>query len=154
MKNTDWYGFSRKKYGFPPRNCGVSATVCIYTLIVIGAFPISTFSGLVLLLSLLISPSSSHITPPQFRSSYLSVSTHFHVLINTSYSVFLSTCPMHLVLPSLIFSLMVATPALALTYSFPIFSIIFIPIIHLNILISMLPDSSFYSFDHTCCCYC
>ena len=24
MKDTDWYGFSLKKYGFPPRNCGVS----------------------------------------------------------------------------------------------------------------------------------
>ena len=24
MKDTDWYGFSLNKYGFPPRNCGVS----------------------------------------------------------------------------------------------------------------------------------
>ena len=28
MKDTDLYGFSLKKYGFPPRNCGVSATLC------------------------------------------------------------------------------------------------------------------------------
>ena len=34
-----------------------------------------------------------NITPPQFQSSYLSVSTHVHVLITTSSSVFLSTWP-------------------------------------------------------------
>ena len=49
---------------------------------------------------------SYNITPPQFRSSYLSVSTHFHLLITTSSSVFLSTWPNHLSLASLIFSLM------------------------------------------------
>ena len=36
---------------------------------------------------------SYNITPPQFRSTYLSVSTHFHVLITTSSSVFISTWP-------------------------------------------------------------
>ena len=42
------------------------------------------------------------IAPPQFRSSYLLVSTHFHVVITTSSSVFLSTWPNHLSLASLI----------------------------------------------------
>ena len=86
---------------------------------------------------------SYNITPPQFRSSYLSVSTHFHVLITTSSSVFLSTWPNYLSLASLIFSLMFATPALALISSFLIFSILFIPIIHFNILISVLSSKSF-----------
>ena len=63
----------------------------------------------------------------------------FHVLITTPSCVFLSTCPNHLSLTSLIVSLIYATPALALISSFLIFSIIFIiPIIHLNILISVL----------------
>ena len=60
---------------------------------------------------------SYNITPPQFWSSYLSVSTHFHVLITTSSAVFLSTCPNHLSLTSLFFSLMFAPPALALMSS-------------------------------------
>ena len=29
MNDTDVYGFSLKKYGFPPRNCGVSGLVLI-----------------------------------------------------------------------------------------------------------------------------
>ena len=49
---------------------------------------------------------SYNITPPQFRSSYLSVSTLFHAVITTSSSVFLSTWPNNLSLASLIFSLM------------------------------------------------
>ena len=61
-----------------------------------------------------------------FRSSYLSVSTHFHVLITTSSSVFLSTWPNHLSLASLIFSL--------------------IPIILLKILISVLSRTSSSAF--------
>ena len=90
----------------------------------------STFSGLMLLLSLLVSPPchfSYNITPPQFQSSHLSGSPHFHVLINTSTSVFLSTSPNHISLACLIFSLMFATPALALISSFLIFSVIFVP---------------------------
>ena len=75
-----------------------------------------------------------NITPPQFRSSYLSVflsfglsvlrcppTSIFHVLITTSSSVFLSTRPNHISLTSLIFSLMFATPALALISSVLIF---------------------------------
>ena len=82
------------------------------------------------LYSFLLHVFSYNITPPQFRSSYRSVSTHFHVLITTSSSVFLSTWPNHLSLASLIFSLMFSTPALALIYfaTFLIFSILFIPI--------------------------
>ena len=73
---------------------------------------------------------SYNITPPQFRSSYLSLSTHFHLLFTDS--VFLSTWPNHLRLASLIFSLMFSQPALALISSFLILSILFIPIIHLS----------------------
>ena len=62
----------------------------------------------------------------------------FHVLITTSSSVFLSACPNHLSLAYLIFSLMSATSALTLISSVLIFSILFIPIIHLNIRISVL----------------
>ena len=69
---------------------------------------------------------------------FVSVSTHFHLLITTTSSVFLSTWPYRLSLASLPFSLMFATRALALISSFLIFSILFIPIIHLNILISVL----------------
>ena len=112
----------------------------------------SMFSGLVLLFSFLI-----HICSPSyivsfisFRTTSLHLSFHlpifqcpltsiFHVLITTPSCVFLSTCPNHLSLTSLIVSLIYATPALALISSFLIFSIIFIiPIIHLNILISVL----------------
>ena len=48
---------------------------------------------------------------PIFRCPPTSI---FHVLIITSASIFLSTWPNHLSLASLIFSLMFATPALAL----------------------------------------
>ena len=61
-------------------------------------------------------------------------STHFHVRITTSPSVFLATWPNHFSLASLIVSLMFATPAIhhiALISSFLIFSILFIPIIRL-----------------------
>ena len=47
-----------------------------------------------------------------FWPSYLSLSTHFHVLITISSSVFLFTWPNHHTLASLIFSLMFTTPAL------------------------------------------
>ena len=93
-----------------------------------------------------------------FSPHVLTISV-FHVLITTSCSVFLSTCPNHISLPcshyyillcislhvlnhhslaSLIFSLMFATPALALISSFLIFPILFIPVIHLNSLICVL----------------
>ena len=72
--------------------------------------------------------SSCSVTPPQFRPPYLSASTHFHVLITTSSSVFLSTWPNQVSLASLIFSLMFATPAIALISSFLIFSILFIAV--------------------------
>ena len=62
---------------------------------------------------------SYNTTPPQFRSSYLSVSTDFHVTsITTSSSVFRSTRPDHLGLASLIFSLMFATFVLMLSSFF------------------------------------
>ena len=56
----------------------------------------------------------------------------------TTSLVFLSTWPNHLSLASLIVSLIFATRAIALISSCLIFSILFIPIIHLNILISVL----------------
>ena len=62
-----------------------------------------------------------------FRSSYLSVSTHFHVLITTSSSVSVSTWPNHLSLASFIVSFMFATPAFAHISSFLTFSILFPP---------------------------
>ena len=92
-------------------------------------FSTSMFSGIVLLLTLLISAScrSCNNTQSQFCSFYLSVSTTSicHVLITTSSSVFPSTWPNHLSLSSLI-------------SSFLIFSIVFITIIHLSILVSVL----------------
>ena len=88
---------------------------------------ISTFSSLLLLLSVFISSSYPFL-----------FSTHFHVLITTSCCVFLSTWPNHLSLASLISLLMFVTPALHCIPSVVIFSILFIPIIHLNILNSVL----------------
>ena len=66
---------------------------------------ISTFPCLVLLLfySFLLRVFSDNITSPQFQSSYLSMSTHFHLSCShvrisrpTSSSVVLSTWPNHL----------------------------------------------------------
>ena len=101
-------------------------------------FSISTFSGCVLLLSLLVSYSCFFLL---HHSTSVSVVLsfgihHFHVLITASSSVFPSTRPNHISVASLIFSLMFTTPAHI--SSFPIFSILFIPIIHVNILISVL----------------
>ena len=56
---------------------------------------------------------SYNIAPPQFWSSYVSVSSPFHVHITSSSSVFLSTCPNHISIASLIVSIIFATPALA-----------------------------------------
>ena len=62
---------------------------------------------------------SYNIAPPQFWSSYLSASTIFHFLITTFPLFFyLPTCPNHLSLSSLIFSLICAKPALDLISSF------------------------------------
>ena len=69
---------------------------------------------------------------------WCSLTCIFHVLITTSSCVFLSTCPNHISLASLMVSLIYATPALALVSSIPIFSILFMPIVHLNNLISVL----------------
>ena len=82
---------------------------------------------------------SCNITPPMFWSSYLSVSTHFHFpcLITTSSSVFLFTWPNHISLASLVFYIMFATPAIALISSVLNVSMLFIPIIHLNIIITV-----------------
>ena len=66
---------------------------------------------------------SQNISTPQSWSSYLSVSL-------PSSFVCLSTCPNHLSVPSLIFILIFAIPAPAY------FSILFMPLIHLTILIS------------------
>ena len=73
-------------------------------------------------------------------------STHFHVLITTSSSVFFFTWPNHLNLASHMFSLMSATPALVLTSSFLNFSILFIPIIHVKIIIYVLSSTFFSAF--------
>ena len=85
---------------------------------------------------------SYNISPPQFWSSYpifqCPLTSIFHVLITTSSCVFPFTCPNPISLTSLIVSLIYATPVLALISSFLIFSIVFIPNIHLNILISVL----------------
>ena len=62
-----------------------------------------------------------------FWPSCFSVSSHFQVLVTTFSSVFLSTCPNHLGLASLIFSFMFATPALAFISSVLIFLILFFP---------------------------
>ena len=91
-------------------------------------FSFSVFSDLVLLITVLLFPSclciiSLHLNfdLPIFRYPLISI---FHVLITTSSSVFLSACPNHLSLTSLIFSLMFATPALALISNVLIFSIL------------------------------
>ena len=91
------------------------------------------------------------LCPPVFCISFCTPSVHLsfslpifqcplpsivHVRNTTSSSVFVSTCPNYLSLASLMFSPMFSTPALALISSFLIFSILFIPIIHLNILSS------------------
>ena len=118
----------------------VSLSYSAFSLFVVGAssqFPHCLVLCFFYLYSFLLHVFSYNITPPLIQSSYLSVSTHFYVLITTS-SVFLSTCPNHISLASLIFLLTFAIPAPALISSFLIVSILFIPIIHLNILISVL----------------
>ena len=57
------------------------------------AFSISTFFYLHSFIRHVV---SHNVTPPEFRSSYISVSTHFHVLITTYSSVVLSALPNHL----------------------------------------------------------
>ena len=72
---------------------------------------------------------------PIFRCAPTSI---LHVFIIISYLVFLSTWPNHLGLASLIVSLVFTTPVIALTSSFLISAILFTPITHLNIIISVL----------------
>ena len=88
---------------------------------------------------------SFNIAPPQFWSSYLSVPTHSHLPCFHYYIVFLFICP-NLSVASLIVSLMFPTPALALISPVLIFSILFIPIIHVNILIAVLSSKSHSAF--------
>ena len=85
----------------------------------------ATFSGLVLLLSLLLYPSCLYIT---------SVQLCFVIPISRCplTSIVLATCPNHLRFSSLIFSPKFATPGLTLISSVLISSIIFIPMIWLQ----------------------
>ena len=94
-----------------------------YLVLIIHLSPVLCFFYLYSFLLLVF---SYNITPHQSRSSSLSVSIHFHVLITTSSLVFLSAWPNHLGLASLICSGMIATPALVLIGSFLVFSILFI----------------------------
>ena len=99
--------------------CFFSLYSCLYLWSCASSLctPVS-ISGLVLLLSVLLSlfqVFSYNITPPQFWSSYLSVSTHFHLPFYHCYIFFSPS--LHLSLASLIFSLMFATPAVALKHS-------------------------------------
>ena len=65
---------------------------------------------------------------------------HFHVLISTSSSVFLSTWPNHLSLASLNLSLVFATPALALLHSSSSQSSLFPPSISIFSSLFFLPS--------------
>ena len=110
-----------------------------YLVLVYSSFhsPCSPVLCFLSLYSFTLNVFSYNIAPSQFWSSYLSSppTSIFHVLITTSSSVVLSTCSNHLSLASLILAFMFVAPALAHISSFPIFSILFIPIIHLDILI-------------------
>ena len=84
---------------------------------------------------------ASSFHSPCSPASYLSVTLLFYVLITTSSSVFLSTCLFKIISVSLLyFSHMFATSALAPISSILISSILFIPINHLYILISVDPS--------------
>ena len=72
---------------------------------------------------------SYNITPPQFRSSYISVSIHFNILITTSSPVFLSTWSNRLSASSLLCS--PHLPLLLFLHSL-MFSIHIIRISHLS----------------------
>ena len=85
---------------------------------------------------------------PIFRCPPASI---FHVIITTYSSVFLSTWSNHLGLGFYYFLTYVCPPALALISSFLIFSILFIPIIHLNILISVLSSKFCSAFPRARC---
>ena len=58
-----------------------------------------------------------NISPPHFVSSYISVSTHFHVFIATSSSAFPPACPSHLNIPTLISHLCLPSLFLVLLWS-------------------------------------
>ena len=126
--------------------------ICYYftDIFFLGLFPIwgrrivfsfSMFSVRVLLLSVLPSLSCLCLTYVHF-SFGLCI---FHLPCSHYYN-FLSSCPNYLNLASLIFPLMFATPALGLMSSALIFSILFISIIHLSIMISVFPRKSCSAF--------
>ena len=77
----------------------------ILSLFVVGASsfqsPRSPILCFFYLYSFLLHVFSYNITPPQLWSSYLSMSTRFHLLITTPSSVFLSTLTNHLSLATL-----------------------------------------------------
>ena len=122
----------------------VLTTISIFFFVLISIwsrhieFSISTLSGRVLLLSLLYSSliraSSYNITPSQFQSSYLSVSTTsmFSLLLHLLrfFSPHALTISISLLLVS-----HVCLPHL------PIFAFLFIPIIHTNIVIKTFCSS-------------
>ena len=82
---------------------------------------------------------SYNITPPQFRSSNeCPLTAIFPLLCLQSFSPHQSRLSC--------FSLMFTTPVLVPIYFVLIFSILFIPIIHLNILISLLSSPSCSAF--------
>ena len=79
---------------------------------------------------------SYNITLSQFQSTHVyrrPTTSNFHIRITSSSSVCLSTWPNHPSLATLIFSLIFASPAIAPISSVLIFTILFVPIIHLNI---------------------
>ena len=80
-----------------------------FSLYMVGASSFHSPHSLVLcffsLYPFLLQVFSYNVAPHQFWSSYVSVSTHFHLPITASSSVFLSTRPNSLSLASLIFSL-------------------------------------------------
>ena len=88
-------------------------------------------------LSLLYTSLQASFCLPIFQCRHILIatlsSTHVHLLITTSSSVCLSTCPNHLSLASMIFSLMFATSGLAVISSALIVTILVISIIPLNI---------------------
>ena len=91
----------------PVASCPTVSSSSAFSLFGVGASSFQSPRSPVLcffyLYSFLLHIVSYNNAPPQLRSSYISVSTHFHVLITTSSSVSLSTWPNHPSLASLIF---------------------------------------------------
>ena len=101
---------------------------------------ISTFSGIALILSVLLSHSCIlyKISPRQFWSSYISVSIIFHVVCPRCYILFFCSLYMYQPYLSLMFATPIRVPRYLLIASVLIFSIIVMSSIHLNICISVL----------------